>query len=301
VKIPAGGSIDYVPASNVFSVFVGGFLASGTGPGPNVDVIFVPLSDTIASSQVRSPLGFTLKQTGGGTRKLVGTFYSANGIELRQGTSFKVQFEMEPTTTAKSLGQLFLSRTGAPSTDRLWADCTEFRGVLYGGPLLVFPGSVQANVDPNSDYIPGNRFLRIEPGPVTLGGYDRIQQPALGPGYTDCPVSPVVLGDVTTTGPVTFEADLTSCAVGAVQIKFTWTTSTQLRVQAFRKFFFYDGTEWTSSVASADELFAPIGGSNSDPNPYFALVELEEGFYSIKLSAVNQSATAVAYGIEKYR
>lgn len=232
-QIPAGGFIDYTPASNVFSIYIGGYTTSGTGP--RVDVIFVPLSDTISASQVRSPLGFVLTSTDAEPRKLVGSFFSSEGIELRQGT-FVVQFEMDPEQTPKTLGQLMLATASA---NTLWADCVEFRGMLYGGPLLVFPGSLQANEDPIGTYEPGANFLRIEPGPLVLGGEARLQQLATGPGYADRPVEPIFLGqtDIPVDTSAEFYVDLTSCVVGAVAVQFAWNTDggarSQLQIQAF--------------------------------------------------------------------
>lgn len=298
VTIAANSSTVFTPASGVTTVLVGG--AVGTD---DTDIILVPDTGTVYASQRRSPLAYTLKATDSDPRRLVGSFFGSDGQELRTGANFDVQFEMFPLDSALSLGQLYLSRPDANTTDKLWADCVEFRGMLYGGPLLVFPASLEANVNPIESYDPGPNFLRIEPGPVMLGGQHVVAQPALGPGYTDRAVEPVLLTtDLQVGNSIEFYADLTSCVVGAIPVSFEWTTvsgsRSQLQIQAFRTFKYYDQTEWVASVTSADELFSPPSGA---PNPFIAFVELEEGFYTVRLTARNQAVGTIQYGIEKYR
>lgn len=250
-------------------------------------LIIEPIVPGLSSSLAPSPLLFVLKSTDSNPRLLVGAFYDVEGKEMYPtSTSEKTQFSMSPSDTAKTLYSL---AKAAESTFPIFADCWEFRGVLYGGPVRITPYYFEP--DPttvDSDYVPADGSPIIYPGPVRLGGAsDSIWQPSTNPGFMDPGVNSI---SVTITGNATSAAQVLDCrgsVLGILLFKVSRTTSDpkNIRVRASRKTTTLGSSSVTfaPSTLSADEIFTVAAGSGNDE----FMIELEGGLYDVTFEMTN--------------
>jgi len=180
------GNSDIASGSYIDVTGYGGSLLAfktwnSTGSAP---VLVEPIATDNVSGRFRSPMSFVLKATDSYSRILVGTFYSVAGQELLTRTSPAMStVSMSIDTTAKTLGRLFTERSGHASDEYIFADAYEFRGMLYGGPVEVTPGSNDAlEASVSTTYRPIAGSPRIYPGPVVLSSSHGILQPATATG-----------------------------------------------------------------------------------------------------------------------
>jgi len=275
------------------------------GNGAAQDAILQPIGHGLSDALACSPLAFWLKATDSNARLLMGSFYSSDGRILLMGTpaSPTVQFSFAPTATPKTLYQ-FVKDSYANFP--LFADCWEFRGTLYGGPVQVTPDSYLINFA-QSAYHPDAGAPIINPGPVRLGGdADSIWQPSTNPGFMDPGVGKINGGTDTgttiTAGAVSADllVDVRSSALGVLHVSWTQSSTRNLRVQLWRQTTTLGSspTTFTSQYPSVDEVFSPTSGTS-----HSAHVELEDGLYKMVLSVPSGSgnATDVYWTVQRFQ
>lgn len=277
------------------------FLRASTS-GQTTQVIVQPVLSEVVAGIIRSPLSYVLKCPTG-SAKFIGSFYSRDGRELRDSGD-NSSFEISVSTTAKTLGEAFLARTSPPSPNLLFADAFPFIGVMYGDPVSVMPGSLQANTTGSTPSSPISNGLTIFPGPVVLGGVNRVAQTSSGPGFTNYPFASSALSSSSTSGTISsgqkstvVNLDVRSAVIGILAVRCTRATGLSIRVQAYRRFVALDSTEWVSDVAGYDETFSADGTSGT----FTGYVELDQGLWQFTVEAIGATATGAAYMLQTVR
>lgn len=263
------------------------------------NVLIEPLPSTIQAGYRRSPLSYVLKATDSlSPRLLTGGFFGVDGRELLSYTGNAV-LTMAPTTAVQTLAQLYLTRTGNSANDLLWADCVEFRGVLSGGPAMVFPGTPTPNLNQGAEYTPVRSGLIINPGPVVLGGMDCVNQTKVSGGVYDAGTAtstlsvPINSGSTATITGV----DATSCPLASFFLIFTPSAQPgSLRITAARRVESL-GTSgsFTSSVFSVDESFTIASTSEQTVH-----IELDQGLWEIKITPSGVSLTGAKWIMQRF-
>lgn len=296
----SGGGVDFEVPAGITVLYI-----ENTTTADSFEVVLVPVLKQYDGVERRSPLGFVLKATDAAPRRLIGSFYAMDGRRL--GDNNVVTYSLAPSTTAKSIGDL-VAHYGSPGTPyHAWADCAEFRGVLIGGPLLLLDGNGPAVPIATED--PKEGGLRLNPGPVILGGPSGVWQPALGPGYTDPPVTGTSVSNISVGSSATaFDIDVTSSVMASLFVKWTQTFATNsvrnMRVQAYRKATTLDATPvtYTSQISSIDEVFTL---TDAGSNTFTAHIELDQGLYSVVLSVPSGAnavqATSITWALQRYQ
>lgn len=201
--------------------------------GTLASVILEPLVTARQSGRFRSPLTFVLKATDDVfARKLIGTFYGANGQELVSRASSPLATISMPisASTSKTLGKLFLENGGGGSNELLLADAYEFRGVLYGGAVDVVPGSNNANPGTvDATYAPTAGATRLYPGQVVLSGASGAWQPAQSPGFFGPPLEELDIS-LAASATSTKRVDSAGGTIGRLFVRATGESDVQIEV-----------------------------------------------------------------------
>lgn len=259
-------------------------------------LLIEPIVPGLSSSLAASPLLYVLKSTDSNPRALVGTFYDVEGKEMYPtSASEKSQYVLAPSDTAKTLYSL--AKT-AESTFPIYADCREFRGTLYGGPLLITPYYIEP--DPagaiDSDYVPIEGSPILYPGPIILGGDSPgIHQISTNPGFMDPGVGSQSLSNINESGSTTVTVDTRGSVLGILLVSWTQTAGKTLRIQAKRKTTTLaiagsSSESFTAGILSVDELYTVPTGATG----FTAMIELDQGLYDVILSVPAGSTTASA-------
>ncbi len=258
-----------------------------TSTGASVcQALVEPLITTVEEGYRRSPLTHVLKATDSVARELTGMFFGVDGRELLSSQGNAI-FTMNPTNSARSLGQLLLNRpgTGVNASDRLWVDAVEFRGALSGGPVLVTPGSTFGSAitlpNPSATYDPLLGGLVINPGPVVLGGRDVVSQPATNAGWFDPGSATTSIGTINAGSSASVVVDASSCPLSAFYFVCTPSTNTgSIRITAARRVvpLATGAGTFNSSVLSIDETFTITAASEQTVH-----IELDQGLWQVTI------------------
>lgn len=319
-----GTLLTTVPAQNSNSVVAADFFQANIGvttvyleSSADSSAVIIPIYSNYETSIRRSPLSFIMRSTGGQQRRLVGTFIAADGRELLDKDG-NAQYRIPISTTDRTLYDHFLNRTSPASTEPAWADAVEFRGVLYGGPVLVTPGNTETqNTTVPNAYKPVGGAVLLSPGPVVLSTLTGAYQPATNPGFYDIPITDDTLpaaptlqagdgaGSAANIGTTEMEVDFTSCALGICFFRFTHgATAGTLTIRAQRmiralepKPTMTNIAVWKSPVYSVEEVFSWTATSATD----YAHIELDQGLWLVSLAVTGVNLTAVSLMTQRFQ
>jgi len=311
VPIGTGDVFKLVPATGETAATT--LLCKVATGGVDQTMIIEPVGNGTSFGLARNPLSFVLQApldvestNTSYPRLLVGSFFDLDGREIvfEQSTTNKDinQHRLEPGNTAKTLYQLAVEKN---SNFPLLADCWEFRGILYGGPLLLTPGSPHSNpvTAVDSAYLPVSGAPMLYPGPVILGGSaDLTMQGSTNPGFTDPGVGRVSVSGLSTNEVSAAQTiDLRGSVLGVVYIYWEQSgTDKRIRVTAKRKsktlaHGSISATEYISSILAADEIFTIPGVATS----MFASLELEQGLYELTIQALGSAASGISWTVQR--
>lgn len=253
------------------------------------------LTETKSGAQV-SPLAFVMACASETDHSLlVGTFFNSNGQPLiRPGDTTALQ-RIIIYAASNTLGR-HLFATSEP----MWADAAEFRGVLYGAPLRVTEGSNSCNPPVPEDvepYEPERGSLLIYPGTVRLGP-NGVDQSSRVTGY--CVEPHTLASDSISNGyPVAYDYDL--CG----------STLTRLFVKAALD----EGDSNASYTVTAYPVTLPVDLAITDPlvssnptlqetfafetGPIVNHVELDPGNYHIEFNTTHEEQIALEWYFQR--
>ena len=256
-------------------------------------IVVANLDDSLASVR-RSPLSYVLAaESSEDEVKLSGVCISSDGREWVIGST--VYHTLTLTTTKTTLGELLLGVAGSPV---LPVDIAEFRGELHGGTAHVVPGYTRSNLAGStvaSSYALPVGAITLHPGPVILGGASVVWQPTRDFGFYDYPVTTGNPDDLNAGDSDTFDVRSPASTLTRLMVRFAFSSApdTLLRIQAFYfELYNNDPQPTVSSVASVDQLFAPVEATGEEEGIYTALIELEQGNWRIVLSVPDSAGTA---------